>query len=100
MKCQTLFSGTNQNKSTASGAIYACSPLIIWTTFKWELLIALLKGGVKTVTSKQYARASINFQTQEVPDFLPLKFGSPTGKSRKSHFFFRAAAVCPFFSRT
>ena len=32
-------------------------------------------------------RASINFQTQEVPDFLPLKFGSPTGKSRKSHFF-------------
>ena len=32
-------------------------------------------------------RASINFQTQEVPDFLPLKFGSPTGKSRKSRFF-------------
>ena len=32
-------------------------------------------------------RASINFQTQEVPDFLPLKFGSPTGKSRKSHIF-------------
>ena len=32
-------------------------------------------------------RASINFQTQEVHDFLPLKFGSPTGKSRKSHFF-------------
>ena len=25
--------------------------------------------------------------TQEVPDFLPLKFGSPIGKSRKSHFF-------------
>ena len=32
------------------------------------------------------SRASINFQTQEVPDFLPLKFGS-LGKSRKSHFF-------------
>ena len=35
----------------------------------------------------ELSRASINFQTQEVPDFLPLKFGSPTGKSRKSHFF-------------
>ena len=45
-------------------------------------------GNLKRFTC---SRASINFQTQEVPDFLwdflPLKFGSPTGKSRKSHFF-------------
>ena len=41
-------------------------------------------------------RSSINFQTQEVPDFLPLKFGSPTGKSRKSHFFsmLQLSALC------
>ena len=33
-------------------------------------------------------RASINFKIQEVPDFLSLRFGSPTGKSGKSQFFF------------
>ena len=48
---------------------------------------------------KLYFRASINFQTQEVPDFLHLRFGSPTGKSRKSHFF-RAATGCPLFRKT
>ena len=42
-------------------------------------------------------RASINFQTQEVPNFLSLRFGSPIGKSRKSHFF---PAVCPLLNRT
>ena len=26
MKCHILFSGKNKNKSTASGAIYTCSP--------------------------------------------------------------------------
>ena len=52
-------------------------------------------------TSKEVLgnRASINFQTQEVPDFLHLRFGSPTGKSRKSHFF-RAATGCPLFRKT
>ena len=39
------------------------------------------------ITTRLNNRASINFQNQEVPDFLPLKFGSPTEKSRKSHFF-------------
>ena len=34
-------------------------------------------------TEKSKIRASINFQTWEVPDFLPIKFGSPTGKSRQ-----------------
>ena len=29
--------------------------LITCTKFKWELLIVLLKGGAKTVTTKQYA---------------------------------------------
>ena len=52
---------------------------------------------------KSVNRASINFQTQEVPDFLPLKFESPTGKSRKSHSFpccGGVAVVCPFLGRT
>ena len=48
---------------------------------------------------REDCRASINFQTQEVPDFLHLRFGSPTGKSRKSHFF-RAAAGWPLFRKT
>ena len=56
-----------------------------------KICIALLllnrKANGSKLSKKYLGRASINFQTREVPVFLPLKFGSPTGKSRKSHYF-------------
>ena len=86
--CSLVF--TSPGPLTQDANFFLTKKIFVGQSLNFEDLIPHFFGlnfAFYSAFLKWKGRASINFQTQEVPDFLPLKFGSPTGKSRKSHFF-------------